>query len=287
MLSNDFVDFVDLNLDSNAPSIQDYGLLYDLDKTDKNNYTENNESLLLNRENIINDWNNFQKLEIENLEIFLDLENQLNSKFEELDSLVLLSKESSLENKKINSTPLLNGLFEILDSPKLIPEPQIILKEPIKDCNCQEIIKNLKKQITLLESRKKSNITKEKEEFLQFKESEMENIEKFKVSSLKEIKKEAKEIDKLKKATSILPSKKERTEIENLKKQMNSNQDVFKQKEVRYLLAQDRFKRRIDELTKRNCELLEQVKVLERDRANYLKVKFYCENLRELDKFKL
>ena len=76
--------------------------------------------------------------------------------------------------------------------------------------------------------------------------------------------------EKQKKATEILPSKKERQEIDSLKKQILDHQDSAKQKEVRLILTQDRLKRRLEEVTQRNAELLEEVKILEQDRALYV-----------------
>ena len=67
-----------------------------------------------------------------------------------------------------------------------------------------------------------------------------------------------------------MPSRKERTEVETLKQQLLDMQDAAKQKEVRLMLSQDRMKRRADSLAKRNAELLEEVKVLEQDRALYV-----------------
>lgn len=99
-------------------------------------------------------------------------------------------------------------------------------------------------------------------------------IQTLKDKELKTLRREQLLWDKQKKAADILPSKKERTEIDTLKQQMMDIQDAAKQKEVRLVLSQDRMKRRADSLAKRNAELLEEIKVLEQDRALYVEKLF-------------
>ena len=55
-----------------------------------------------------------------------------------------------------------------------------------------------------------------------------------------------------------------------LRKEMADLQETFRQKEMRMTLAQDRLKRRVDELTKQNAELQEEVKLLEQERAAFV-----------------
>ena len=249
------------------------------------------------RVNIQDKWFKIQGEELELLKNFIELESSLT---EELDSLVLVSKDSSIVSSSadVGIPNFIETLFTKKVKQVMAKEPRAVhaaavpvhavpvhaaapatdvkdvepvkeLKEPVKelkelkeekeekDKKCAKC-KNLKKEISMLNQELQNKIHKDKE----FKS----RIEK---NALKEIQKKEKEWENLRKC-SILPSRKERIEVENLKKMNLKEKEEFKQKEIRLLLAQDRFKRRIDELSIRNSELLEEVKVLERDRANYL-----------------
>jgi centromere protein J len=240
----------------------------------------------IDRHNIQEKWLQIQQEELELLQNFIDLESCLT---EELDSLVLLSQDSSdvevpnfietLFTKKVKPATILKDTVKVttVQEKDTVKDTMVQEKDTVKKTaqdvkendkckkECIKEIQNLKKEI----SRLNQELKKKREEEVEFKEK----IEK---NALKEIQKKEKEWENLRKC-SILPSRKERIEVENLKKLNLKEKEEFKQKEIRLLLAQDRFKRRIEELSNRNSELLEEVKVLERDRANYLPSK--CKNV--------
>ena len=74
----------------------------------------------------------------------------------------------------------------------------------------------------------------------------------------------------------------ERAEIESLKKQLLDQYQSAKQKESRLLLAQDRLKKRLEDMTKRNVELQDEVKILEQERAAFLEI----HRSRQVDSFR-
>lgn len=231
------------------------------------------------RKAIHDKWTKIQGQELQLLNDYIELESCLA---EELDSRVLVSKDSSITSQvehegEVEIPNFIETLFsrksptavstsfqkvkaqvakEVTEGKQVMTEGKQV--KNAKECNCKTEIQSLKKEISRLKQELQQKINQEQE----FKEK----IEK---NALKEIQKKEKEWENLRKC-SILPSRKERIEVENLKKLHLKEKEELKQKEIRLLLAQDRFKRRIDELSNRNSELLEEVKVLERDRANYL-----------------
>ncbi len=64
------------------------------------------------------------------------------------------------------------------------------------------------------------------------------------------------------------PDKKQRDEIEDLRAELGRVREEFHDKEKRLMLAIQRHKDRIQELTDKNAELEAELKVLERDRIS-------------------
>lgn len=65
----------------------------------------------------------------------------------------------------------------------------------------------------------------------------------------------------------------ERVEIESLKQSIMSLQEETKRQSSRWQMSQDRMKKRIDSLQKRNGELEDEVRVLEVSRAGFIEEK--------------
>ncbi|KAJ3306477.1 hypothetical protein HDV03_005087 [Kappamyces sp. JEL0829] len=101
---------------------------------------------------------------------------------------------------------------------------------------------------------------------------EMAQLREAQEEQAKRLQRERKLWEKQKKAADILPTKRERQEIELLAAQLNELNEQSRQKEARLLLAQDRLKKKVMELEKRNKELQEEVNVLERERASRIEV---------------
>ncbi|TPX71843.1 hypothetical protein SpCBS45565_g00784 [Spizellomyces sp. 'palustris'] len=116
----------------------------------------------------------------------------------------------------------------------------------------------------------------EKKSFEKYKQEEIEKINQMREDTLRDLKRERKIWEKQRKAAEILPTKRERQDVELLRKQIETLQASFKEKESRMTLAQDRLKRRVEDLTRRNMELQEEVKVLEQERAAYVERNQTC-----------
>ncbi|KAJ3043269.1 hypothetical protein HK097_001775 [Rhizophlyctis rosea] len=106
--------------------------------------------------------------------------------------------------------------------------------------------------------------------FENYKNAEMKKVQDFREEETRNLKREKQNWEKQRKAAEILPTKRERQEMDLLRKEMADLQETFRQKEMRMTLAQDRLKRRVDELTKRNAELQGEVKFLEQERAAFV-----------------
>ena len=75
------------------------------------------------------------------------------------------------------------------------------------------------------------------------------------------------------KNNTLLPSPRERIEIESLRQSLMSLQEESKRQSTRWQMSQDRMKKRIDALQKRNGELEDEVRVLEVSRAGFIEEK--------------
>jgi hypothetical protein len=67
----------------------------------------------------------------------------------------------------------------------------------------------------------------------------------------------------------LITQRSERIEFENLQIELKNRMEAWKMKENRLIQNHDRARRRVQELEARNRELLEEVKVLEQERALY------------------
>ncbi len=74
-------------------------------------------------------------------------------------------------------------------------------------------------------------------------------------------------------------------EIESLQNQLREQSEAWKAKETRLMLAQDRLKKKVVDLEKRNKELSDEVIVLERERSSLLEVRIN-NNLTQMPKAK-
>ncbi|KAJ3034917.1 hypothetical protein HDV00_004527 [Rhizophlyctis rosea] len=110
----------------------------------------------------------------------------------------------------------------------------------------------------------------DKTAFEEYRKQELKSLQDYREEELRNLRREKQSWEKQRKAAEILPTKRDRQEMELLRKEMAEMQETFRQKEMRMTLAHDRLKRRVDELTKRNSELREEVKVLEKERAAYV-----------------
>ncbi|KAI9099411.1 T-complex protein 10 C-terminus-domain-containing protein [Phlyctochytrium arcticum] len=106
--------------------------------------------------------------------------------------------------------------------------------------------------------------------FENYKIQEMEKLRIMREEAVRDIKRDKSLWERQRKAADVLPSKKERHEMEVLRKQIESLQNSAREEKSRLTLAHDRLKRRVEDLTKRNNELQEEVKVLEQQRATWL-----------------
>ncbi|KAL5037475.1 hypothetical protein BDV3_006960 [Batrachochytrium dendrobatidis] len=109
-----------------------------------------------------------------------------------------------------------------------------------------------------------------KNEFEQYRLEQIRIINAKHEENMRTFRKERLLWERNKKATEILPNKRERQEIDALKAQLTEQLKVWKDKEMRLLQTQDRLNRKVGELTRRNTELLEEVKTLEQERANFI-----------------
>ncbi|ORY36295.1 hypothetical protein BCR33DRAFT_790350 [Rhizoclosmatium globosum] len=88
--------------------------------------------------------------------------------------------------------------------------------------------------------------------------------------ALKSLKKERDLWEKSARATEMIPSKKEREQLDLLRMKVAQLQQTVKVTEQKAAAASDRYKLRIDELTKQNAELMQEISILEQDRAEAL-----------------
>nr|KAJ3419257.1 Bax inhibitor 1 [Polyrhizophydium stewartii] len=107
-------------------------------------------------------------------------------------------------------------------------------------------------------------------EFEEYKLEQMRQIQAKHEESTRELRRERQLWERQKKAAEVLPTKKERQEIEILRGKLLEQFKTWKEKETRLVQTQDRLNRRIEELMRRNAELLDEVKALEKERAQYV-----------------
>ncbi|KAJ3337905.1 hypothetical protein HDU93_000350 [Gonapodya sp. JEL0774] len=86
----------------------------------------------------------------------------------------------------------------------------------------------------------------------------------------REFKRDKTKWEKQKEASEVLPTKKDRSEIVALQNQITHLNAALQQAKLRASLDKDRLERRIEDLTKRNSELVDEVRSLERERAGFL-----------------
>eukprot|EP01022_Parablepharisma_sp_SALTPOND_P001540 TRINITY_DN1066_c1_g1_i4.p1 TRINITY_DN1066_c1_g1~~TRINITY_DN1066_c1_g1_i4.p1 ORF type:complete len:630 (+),score=96.38 TRINITY_DN1066_c1_g1_i4:9217-11106(+) len=120
----------------------------------------------------------------------------------------------------------------------------------------------LKKQ-KLEQERIAKKLSKEIEAFQKQKEKELADLEELKKQEMQKLKKEKRVFERQVKAMQNVPNRKEREEIELLKKEVIQLKDELKSKETRYKLNMDRAKKQIDDLSLKNAELQNEVKILE------------------------
>lgn len=97
---------------------------------------------------------------------------------------------------------------------------------------------------------------------------EMATLKEEHMKEVRRLKKEKKDWETQRKLSEILPTKREREEFEVLKEQFQEQFGKWKERDARMILAQDRLKKKVLELEKRNKELQDEVRILERDRAS-------------------
>ena len=110
------------------------------------------------------------------------------------------------------------------------------------------------------------NLNKEMEDFQKKKEQEEKEFEVYKEEELKKIRKEKKITQKHFQAIANIPNRKEREEIEALKEQLSKAQEELKARDQRNKLVIERMRKQIEELSTRNAELQQEVKLLEQYR---------------------
>ncbi|KAJ3068540.1 hypothetical protein HDU98_008294 [Podochytrium sp. JEL0797] len=84
--------------------------------------------------------------------------------------------------------------------------------------------------------------------------------------SVKLLRREKETLEKSKKADVLIPSRREREQLDLLRLKITDLQHTVKQTELKSSAAIDRYKTRVDELTRANSELREEVRVLEQER---------------------
>ncbi|KAI8926670.1 T-complex protein 10 C-terminus-domain-containing protein [Entophlyctis helioformis] len=109
-----------------------------------------------------------------------------------------------------------------------------------------------------------------KTEFEVYRQEQLRLIQAKHDENIRILKKERLLWERHQKASQILPSKKERQEMDALRAELLEQFKAWKDKETRMMQTQDRLNRRIDELSRRNAELLEEVKTLEQERARFV-----------------
>ncbi|KAH6587253.1 hypothetical protein BASA50_001386 [Batrachochytrium salamandrivorans] len=170
------------------------------------------------------------------------------------------STADSLENiagAKFHSTQEIQQLKETI---KLLEST--LLKSQQSNKSLKQENKELQEKLT------KKDLSKS--EFESYRMEQLLIINKKHDENMRAFKKERLLWERHKKASEILPNKKERQEIDLLKTQLLEKLKLWKDKETRLLQTQDRLGRRVDELTRRNLELLDEVKTFEQERANFI-----------------
>ena len=119
-----------------------------------------------------------------------------------------------------------------------------------------EKVSQLKKEYEILNQRLKNEI----EDYAQKKESDKIEFEKYKQVEMKKIEKERKTQLRNNK---MIQNKKERDEIDSLKEQITKLQEELKMKDQKHKAAMDRMKRQLDEVTKKNELLQNEIKQYE------------------------
>ncbi|RKO84069.1 hypothetical protein BDK51DRAFT_39299, partial [Blyttiomyces helicus] len=107
----------------------------------------------------------------------------------------------------------------------------------------------------------------DKKAFEKHRSDELLRIAEMRNEELRGLKRERAMWEKQRKAAEILPTKRERQDVELLRAQLAEAVQALKAQETRAATNMDRMKRRVDELTGRNRELMEEVEVLEQERA--------------------
>ncbi|KAI8801988.1 T-complex protein 10 C-terminus-domain-containing protein [Cladochytrium replicatum] len=117
--------------------------------------------------------------------------------------------------------------------------------------------------------KERDKLDDEKKRFEEYTKEQTRNIEQYRYEQERALRKERLLWEKQRRAAEILPSKRERLEIELKNKQMDELTAQFKQKEARYGSTIERLRVTNTELKRRNAELEEEIRILERERATF------------------
>ncbi|QDZ25909.1 putative T-complex protein [Chloropicon primus] len=110
-----------------------------------------------------------------------------------------------------------------------------------------------------------SSLEQAEQEFDRRREAEIENIQVMKEKAEKKIKRDKRVLDQQSRTLlSKLPSKKDREEIQQLEEQLEKEKAAHKRKERTHKMNEDRLRRQVAELTKRNEELKDEIRRLEK-----------------------
>lgn len=106
-------------------------------------------------------------------------------------------------------------------------------------------------------------LEKEIETYQKQKEKESAEFEEFKKHEIEKMKKEKRVFERQIRAMQNIPNRKEREEIEQLKKEVSQLKEEMKNHDTKNKLNADRMKKQIDDLSTRNSELENEIKLLE------------------------
>lgn len=118
-------------------------------------------------------------------------------------------------------------------------------------------------------TRHSSEITAQTEQL----EKERRQLVEWRQMTEKAFKRERALWEKSKKAAEILPTKHERLEIEQLKAELVEQKAELERKESRWILERDRLRHMSEQSNMKNRELLDEIRVMERDRAAKIQMK--------------
>jgi hypothetical protein len=174
------------------------------------------------------------------------------------------------ENKSDNETQV-NGLV-----PNSTEVDQKTLNEKLKELEeeKQQFIagnERLKKMQTETEQLR-LKFESDQAAFERYVTDEKQKIEEMKEEEKRRIKRDQLINEKKKREEELLPSVQDKQEIKALKEEIERLMNEAKEKESKYNLTVDRLKKQIDDLTQKNTELQEEIKVLEKERAMNLKI---------------